>query len=170
MTTKWIGAMLVIAGCGGFGFSLAAAHRREVRELQGLLRSLEFMQWELTYRLTPLPELCAQAGREAGGVLMKVFSDLSGELNRQISPDVPSCMQVSLGRYRSALTPRGRKLLFQLGRSLGRFDLAGQLSEVGVILLMFGVGLHFSLKDLLQVKSVAVPGATAVTLPLPSTV
>lgn len=130
MTTKWIGAMLVIAGCGGFGFSLAAAHRREVRELQGLLRSLEFMQWELTYRLTPLPELCAQAGREAGGVLMKVFSDLSGELNRQISPDVPSCMQVSLGRYRSALTPRGRKLLFQLGRSLGRFDLAGQLKSL----------------------------------------
>lgn len=42
---------------------------------------------------------------------------------------------------------------------VGNIDLAGQLSEVGVILLMFGVGLHFSLKDLLQVKSVAVPGA-----------
>lgn len=42
---------------------------------------------------------------------------------------------------------------------VGNLDLAGQLSEVGVILLMFGVGLHFSLKDLLQVKAVAVPGA-----------
>ena len=37
--------------------------------------------------------------------------------------------------------------------------LAAQLAEVGVILLMFGVGLHFSLKDLLAVKGVAVPGA-----------
>jgi monovalent cation:H+ antiporter-2, CPA2 family len=37
--------------------------------------------------------------------------------------------------------------------------LAPQLAEIGVILLMFGVGLHFSLKDLLAVKSVAVPGA-----------
>ncbi|HYE42700.1 MAG TPA: cation:proton antiporter [Caulobacteraceae bacterium] len=36
---------------------------------------------------------------------------------------------------------------------------ATQLAEVGVILLMFGVGLHFSPKDLLQVRSVAVPGA-----------
>ena len=38
-------------------------------------------------------------------------------------------------------------------------SLALQLAEVGVILLMFGVGLHFSLHDLLSVKAVAIPGA-----------
>jgi CPA2 family monovalent cation:H+ antiporter-2 len=38
-------------------------------------------------------------------------------------------------------------------------DLATQLSEIGVILLMFGVGLHFSLKDLLSVRALAIPGA-----------
>ncbi|HSI50879.1 MAG TPA: YbaL family putative K(+) efflux transporter [Ideonella sp.] len=37
--------------------------------------------------------------------------------------------------------------------------IASQLSEIGVMLLMFGVGLHFSLQDLLAVKRVAVPGA-----------
>ncbi|WP_337244546.1 YbaL family putative K(+) efflux transporter [Luteimonas sp. gir] len=37
--------------------------------------------------------------------------------------------------------------------------LADQLAEIGVMLLMFGVGLHFSLKDLLDVKSIAIPGA-----------
>src|SRR5919205_1262383 len=37
--------------------------------------------------------------------------------------------------------------------------LAPQLAEIGVILLMFGVGLHFSLKDLLSVRAIAVPGA-----------
>lgn len=37
--------------------------------------------------------------------------------------------------------------------------LAGQLAEIGVMLLMFGVGLHFSLNDLLSVKRIAVPGA-----------
>ena len=37
--------------------------------------------------------------------------------------------------------------------------LAHQLAEIGVVLLMFGVGLHFSLKDLLSVKSIAIPGA-----------
>ncbi len=38
-------------------------------------------------------------------------------------------------------------------------SLAGELAEIGVILLMFGVGLHFSLKDLLSVRSIAIPGA-----------
>jgi CPA2 family monovalent cation:H+ antiporter-2 len=37
--------------------------------------------------------------------------------------------------------------------------LALELAEIGVILLMFGVGLHFSLKDLLSVKAIAIPGA-----------
>ncbi len=40
-------------------------------------------------------------------------------------------------------------------------NIANQLAEVGVILLMFGVGLHFSLKDLLSVRAIAVPGALA---------
>lgn len=38
-------------------------------------------------------------------------------------------------------------------------DLANQLAEIGVILLMFAVGLHFSLKDLMAVRGIAVPGA-----------
>jgi len=37
--------------------------------------------------------------------------------------------------------------------------LTNQLAEIGVILLMFGVGLHFSMKDLLSVRTIAVPGA-----------
>jgi CPA2 family monovalent cation:H+ antiporter-2 len=40
-------------------------------------------------------------------------------------------------------------------------DIANQLAELGVILLMFGVGLHFSLEDLLSVRAVAIPGAIA---------
>ena len=37
--------------------------------------------------------------------------------------------------------------------------LSQEIAELGVILLMFGVGLHFSLKDLLSVKAIAIPGA-----------
>jgi len=40
-------------------------------------------------------------------------------------------------------------------------ELTLQLAEIGVILLMFGVGLHFSVKELLSVKAIAVPGALA---------
>jgi CPA2 family monovalent cation:H+ antiporter-2 len=38
-------------------------------------------------------------------------------------------------------------------------DLADQLAEVGVILLMFAVGLHFSLAELMSVRAIALPGA-----------
>ncbi len=37
--------------------------------------------------------------------------------------------------------------------------MAGQLAEIGVMLLMFGVGLHFSVRDLMAVRRIAVPGA-----------
>lgn len=40
-------------------------------------------------------------------------------------------------------------------------NIANQLAEVGVILLLFGVGLHFSMQDLLSVRATAIPGAMA---------
>ena len=42
---------------------------------------------------------------------------------------------------------------------VGDAEIAAQLAELGVILLMFGVGLHFSLKDLMAVRAIALPGA-----------
>src|SRR5215471_16721024 len=42
---------------------------------------------------------------------------------------------------------------------VGDQELANQLAEIGVILLMFGVGLHFSIGDLMAVRRIAIPGA-----------
>jgi CPA2 family monovalent cation:H+ antiporter-2 len=42
---------------------------------------------------------------------------------------------------------------------VGDIPLATQLAEIGVVLLMFGVGLHFHLQDLMEVKGIAIPGA-----------
>ncbi len=47
---------------------------------------------------------------------------------------------------------------------VGDSHIAQQLAEVGVILLMFGVGLHFKLKDLVAVKRIAIPGAIGQSL------
>jgi CPA2 family monovalent cation:H+ antiporter-2 len=41
----------------------------------------------------------------------------------------------------------------------GDIHLAEQLAEIGIVLLMFGVGLHFSISDLMKVKKIAIPGA-----------
>ena len=83
MNYRWIGAVLVIAGCGGFGFSIAAGYKREESTLRQLIQALNTMEWELSYRLTPLPELCRQAGNEARGALREVFfkiADLSSHI------------------------------------------------------------------------------------------
>jgi len=47
---------------------------------------------------------------------------------------------------------------------VGDAEIAPQLAEIGVILLMFGVGLHFSLRDLMSVRNIAIPGAIAQTV------
>lgn len=44
---------------------------------------------------------------------------------------------------------------------VGDADVARQLAEIGIILLMFGVGLHLSIKDLMEVRAIAIPGAIA---------
>ena len=126
MSYRWIGVVLVLAGCGGFGFSMAADHRRQERILHRLIAALRYMQWELQYRLTPLPELCRLAGKHAGGEVGKILRKTAQELEKQLSPDVCSCMQAALGE--NCDLPRLLRLMFrELGRSLGRFDLPGQL-------------------------------------------
>lgn len=132
MNYKWIGAVLVIVGCGGFGFSLAAGHRRQEQLLHQLIRALQYMEWELQYRLTPLPELCRNAGKEAGGILRDILLNLARELDWQASPDVYSCMTAALKQSRD-LPQNTKKLLLHLGRSLGRFDLQGQIQGLEAV-------------------------------------
>lgn len=87
---------------------------------------LQFMEWELTYRLTPLPELCRLAAHGTNGTVNKIFMELAKELEQQLFPDAPSCMNALLDRN-NHLPGQFRSLLRDLGSSLGCFDLPGQL-------------------------------------------
>ena len=126
MIFKWIGAVLIILGSGGFGLSLAANHRREERNLQQMINGLDYMQCELQFRLTPLPDLCLQASREQKGNISAFLKVLSEELESQISPDVASCVRVAAAKS-GQLPNRVRNALTLLGSSLGRFDTEGQI-------------------------------------------
>jgi len=134
MHIKWIGAILIIAGCGGCGLSVAASGRRETRMLQELLRTIRFMENELQYKMTDLPELCRQAGSTSSGAVQEIFFNLARELDWQTKPDAPSCMSEAIEKSRP-LPKSVRMLLLQLGTTLGRFDLSGQLKELAHIRL-----------------------------------
>lgn len=126
---KWIGAILVLGSCCYFGLYSAASLNTEVRSLQKMISALDFMSCELQYKLTPLPDLCRQTASECSGALKQVLLRFSEELENQISPDVKSCMNAALSST-ARLPESTEKCLLQLGASMGRFDLAGQINAL----------------------------------------
>ena len=129
MGYKWIGAILIMASCSGCGFAIAAGKRREEQLLYQLIGILQFLEADLQYRLTPLPELCRLAAKETKGILRTVFLNLYRELVWQKLPDAGSCMYAAIQRS-GEIPPKVRRLLVQLGHTLGRFDLLGQLQGI----------------------------------------
>ena len=125
MYIKIIGALLIIACCGGYGMLLAAAHRREVRLLHQLLRVLDVMQSELEYKLTPVPQLCRVCAEDAGA-LRSIFLSVADKLEKQETVDTAAAMAMAVqeDKHLPSITA---SLLRNLGQTLGRFDLQGQI-------------------------------------------
>ena len=128
---RLMGAALLMAGCGGVGFSLAAAHRKETGMLRRLIRGVQEMEWELRYRMTALPDLCRIAGDAAGGALRDIFRELADMLDRREVTEITGCVNGIL--QNRELPRRVRRNMKQLGRSLGRFDLEGQLEGLQLV-------------------------------------
>ena len=132
MGLKVIGSMLIIAGCGGFGFSVAAGFRREETALRQLIGALDYMQCELQYRMTPLPDLCRQAGREHPNQIGSILAELSTAMESQLSPEVSACVDGILRKHTS-LPKRAARAFGLLGSTLGRFDAEGQLQGLETV-------------------------------------
>lgn len=132
MPMKMIGVILIIVSCGSVGFQIAANYRREENTLRQLIRILDYMECELQYRLTPIPALCRQAWGAFPEMPGKVFWELSLEIDAQIAPDLAQCMSTVLNNVKSIPTVT-RKELELLGKSMGRFDLDGQLKGLNAV-------------------------------------
>ena len=129
MNMKWLGALLIFAGCSGVGIYMAIQYCKEVRELKQLIGALDFMSSELQYRLTPLPDLCHSVSKECAGKLRTFFATLSEELDKQIKPEIKSCVRSAIQKA-DQFSVNMKDLLLQLGSSLGRFDLSGQIQAI----------------------------------------
>ncbi len=129
MLMKIIGAILVVIAGGTVGFQICASHRRQERQLRMLIVALDFMECELQYKMTPLPDLCRQAAGECTGALQAVFLKLTAELEDQVSPDVGRCMASAVHSAKDLSQPVESALL-ELGQQMGRFDIEGQLKSL----------------------------------------
>ena len=123
---KLLGAVMIFVGCGGIGFSLAAAFRYQEQSLRQLIKALEYMECELRFRMSPLPDLCHSASQVCTGCVRSVLYRLGCELEKQVTPNAAACMQEAITKQ-TTMPEKLRECLLQLGNSLGSFDLSGQL-------------------------------------------
>ena len=87
------------------------------------------MESELKCNPTPLPALCRETAKLSEGALKEVFETLADELELQVQSDVFGCMASAIEACHS-IPKYTKDLLLQMGQTLGRFDLSGQLKEL----------------------------------------
>ena len=113
---RWIGALLLMAGAAGLGLGAAAQLRTRVASLRSLVGALGQLERELTFRLTPMPELMERLARQSQGPAAYLFAhcrDHLWELGEK-----------SFGQlWREALDGEPDLLLDEV---LGRYDVEGQ--------------------------------------------
>lgn len=126
MMIRLLGSLLIILGCGSWGFYIARNLKREIIALQNFVTAIEYMECELLFRMPALSDLCNSVGSITNGSISRLFHQLSMELESQISPDVYGCMKAAI--HKTGDMPRKAVALCEkLGKQLGRFDLDGQV-------------------------------------------
>lgn len=127
MNYRLIGALFIIVGCGGFGFTMAFNYRKEARFYQELILALQNVENELQYHLSPLPQLCHSAACQTKGTVKQLLLKMESELESQLLPDAACCMYAALNQLPD-IPAAARRICKQFGQSLGQYDLPGQLS------------------------------------------
>ena len=122
---RLVGAGILVVGCSSFGCLLGYHYKKEEQMLRWLLAALQEMEWELKYRITPLPDLCRVAAEASRGKIRELFQLLEFELRSYSVSEISGCMN---GLLQTMDMPSHCRLcLKNLGSSLGRFDLEGQI-------------------------------------------
>ena len=126
MNMRIMGAILLIIGSAGTGFAMTSAFRREVVVLRQMENLICDIYCDLEYRLTPLPQLLCEEASRFNGVLRVFLLCVVKELEAQISPNIACCFEAALSKH-PELPASVQRILQELGESLGRFNLQGQL-------------------------------------------
>lgn len=132
MIHHWIGAGMIIIACCGCAALMAAAYRREEQNLRQLQQILEWMECELTCRVPCLSQLFREGAGQSDGVLNVIFEETARELDKRVAPDALCCIMAAINLH-PQLTPKVKDLLITLGKSLGDFDLSGQLRQFAAV-------------------------------------
>ena len=125
MIPKILGAVMILAGCGGVGMMICIAYKTEEEMLRQMVHAMDYIQCELRFRMTPLPELCAQASSGCRGRVSCFWMHLSEALSHHTSPHVSECV-LAAKQAAGPFPQRMNQILEILSHSLGQFDAQGQ--------------------------------------------
>ena len=123
---KFLGAVLILTGGSSIGVCAAQELRQRSRILEQFLAALDQIQAELSFRLTPMPELLRRLGQESEEPLKTFFQTCEAGLSALGEVSFSVVWNRALQMEPLALLPEDRIPLEQLGAVLGRYDAEGQ--------------------------------------------
>lgn len=128
---RLIGAILVAGGAAAMGLAAAGTLKTRVDVLSSLILALDTIQTEITFRLTPLPELIALLEKQVSPPANQLFKNCSryiAELGQRTFCSIwASAVEESTALE---LTLDEKKILSELGVFLGRYDAESQASAI----------------------------------------
>ena len=119
---RLLGAVLVIAGCGGLGLAGVARLDGRVRDLGELAAGLDALQRELGWRLAPLPQALEAAAKAVHGPAEQFFAWCAREAGKPDGQAFQEIWNTALSAAPLRLGPEDKSLLDRLGPVLGRYD------------------------------------------------
>jgi len=123
---RLLGAVLLMGGAAALGFSAAAHLRMRVVCLRSLLTSLEQMERELRFCLTPLPVLFGNLAMVSGTPANRFYELCAREMKQLGERPLSELWRNALEKAALPLEMDEMRVLTELGTVLGRYDAAGQ--------------------------------------------
>lgn len=129
---KWLGCAFALCACGALGWSAARELKLRVEQLRAMMAALEEMERELSCRLTPMPELLAGLGERTPGAAGQFFARCAAGMEGLDGP-FSRLWDEALAESGLSLAEEDRRVLAELGGTLGRYDAASQCSAIGQV-------------------------------------
>lgn len=128
---KLAGALILMLGASGIGFGAAAQLRAKVSSLRALIGALELMERELSFRLTPMPDLLAGVAQKAQEPACYFFARCRDSLEQLGEKRLGELWRESLDAEADLLLSSEETLIMAgLGEVLGRYDGEGQRQAI----------------------------------------
>jgi stage III sporulation protein AB len=119
---QFFGALLLAGGATALGLGAANQLGARTNTLRAMCDALQMMERELSFRLTPMPELLNRVAKGASPPAAAFFNACAKELSTSTPLTMSAIWDCALGEKLPDLSAEDRRILCPLGNILGRFD------------------------------------------------